>query len=516
MLNRVVLAVALVALPFSAFALQNCSYSQCTCPTYGDPARYCSETTFRCDAPTCTEVRGCPAPGSCVDPDETTTVCQSTCSTYPTCATSCGLLDFNPCCVEPTGPCQGTCGDGVSGPPVVAEPDRDPFHYGLLATEQLKLEDIIVHHESPDGSPTAQGPACHVGTNCNTTSENGPVGVMIVNQARFPAGTQVVVGKPKWRSKAGQRPAIADEIYANDWVEPGGDKVCNPTDSRQLWCYPPLLRNRYWGRCDPGPTTPGPTTTCADDPQGSAFCYCNQPCYIEAHWDETVGADQDPTTSDVLSVSNGEAKVVDACAIGDPQCTLPSCRIIASSSDLPIEPGVYSRIQVNDGVTAQFQPNGTSAFFVCTLRLNSNARVEFLPTTSDPVVTIFARDVSMDNGARFFWTDAGTFRWLPGWASATAIPPSNVQVGIFAAPGATPAPRFSLGRDVRLSGTFMAPQVDMALGTNSLLRGRFLAKTLIGQPKDFYCGCRSGGATCAQNSECCSGTCDGGSGSCLG
>jgi hypothetical protein len=398
--------------------------------------------------------------------------------------------------------------------PFVGQPDRDPFHYGLLATEQLKLEDIVVHHESPD--PSAQnpppGPACHVGTNCNTTSENGPVGVMIVNQAVFPKGTQVVVGKPKWRSKLGQRPALADQVFANDWVEPGGDKICTPSDGRQLWCYPPLLRNRYWGRCNPGNTT----NAC---PAGDNFCFCDEPCYFDAQWDETMGADQNPATNDFGSTTYGEVWTAAACnianQIGQDPCQVghPSCRIITSNGAAPIAPGVYYRIQVNDGVDATIQPNGAFPFFaVCTLRLNSNATLSIhapsVPAGTPAAVTMFARDVAFANGSKFLWTDAGTFRWQGGvQASPAAIFPSNALIGIFGGPSSTPSAKLSMGTNVFVNGTFIAPRVDMALGTNSTLRGRFLGKTLIGQPKDFYCGCRGDGATCTQASDCCSYSC---------
>jgi hypothetical protein len=354
-----------------------------------------------------------------------------------------------------------------------------------------------------------------VGTNCNTTSENGPVGVMIVNQAVFPKGTQVVVGKPKWRSKLGQRPALADQVFANDWVEPGGDKVCTPSDGRQLWCYPPLLRNRYWNRCLPGSAN----NAC---PAGDNFCHCDEPCYFEAQWDETMGADQNPATNDFGSTTYGEVWTAAACnianQIGQDPCQIghPSCRIITSNGAAPIAPGVYYRIQVNDGVDATIQPNGAFPFFaVCTLRLNSNATLSIhapsVPPGTPAALTMFARDIAFANGSRFLWTAPGTFRWVGGnQASPAAIFPSNARIGIFGGPASTPSAKLSMGSNVFVNGTFIAPQVDMALGTNSTFRGRFLGKTLIGQPKDFYCGCRGTGATCTQASDCCSYACTGG------
>jgi len=371
--------------------------------------------------------------------------------------------------------------------PLVGKPDRDPFAYGLLALEQIKAQDITFHRDDADGAGTP-GPACHLGTNCNTTSENGPIGVVILNRATFPPGSQIVAGKTKWRSKSG--PALVDRIFANDWVSPGGDKVCNPAVGRQLWCPTPLLRHRY----------PACPNDCAQDPQphGETACFCNDSCHILAHWDEMTGG------SGFASGAFGEL-VVDQYACGvDPAGICEHDPVtVASGGTLTLDPAqgnCFEKIVVSSNATLRMKHG---AYAICTLTVEkTGAAVEFVPDAGDPPnpsVTVYARNVSVGNDSGFFWTD--DFHWV---GSAASLPPTNVRVGIFG-PGS-----LGFGQNARVQGTFMAPTVHAGLGTASHLRGRFIAKRLIGQPGDLYCACRDARATCSASTDCCSGTCQDG------
>jgi hypothetical protein len=517
--------IALLVFPIMAApagaALQDCTTSDpglfqnenmCPCPFDGAPLPgggtvSCAESSFKCIPPDdcgfneidlncvtrCDEIRGCnELCCNSVDPTCSAPSCDSmTCSTDPAECESCVPPDIiNPCTLaaqfegaSPTVECPGSGAPGAL--PLVGQPSRDPFSFGIFGLIQVKAEDVHFHRDT--NAATGQlGPACNLGTNCNTTNTSSPYGTVNLNQAVFPAGSQIVTGKVRYRSKPEQNPALAADVFANDAVFEGGDKACTVNDGRQLWCPGPLLRNRYL-QCP----AVGSQSAC-DDPNGPEFCFCDDPCHLEAHVDEIVGV---PNAVFAL-----EPFVASAC--------LGNCASVTVTTSDPqptlLAPGCYSTVTVKHGATLSLDDGG---YVICQLKLeggssSSRARVVTDDTAwSGGNIHIFLDRLTIGSWGEFLWQDS--FWWDPADPDAP-IAPSEVRVAAYSSTDAG----ISLAQDSKAHGTLIAMRSDVNLGTRSSIRGRiFAGKKAVGTPDDVYCGCRGAGAECDVANDCCSLTC---------
>jgi hypothetical protein len=502
--------------------LQNCTSSACPCPFEDSPLPGggtvgCEEPSFKCIPPpgcaadeidgacvtSCNEIRGCQElccesrEATCSDPGCTLT----TCETDPAeCATCVPTDIINPCELAATFEAPDVTvacpGSGASGAlPLVGAPSRDPFAFGIFALVQVKAEDVRFHRDV-NAANGLLGPACHIGTNCNTTNTSSPYGTINLNQAVFPAGSQIVTGKVRWRAKESQKPALAAEVFSNDAVALGGDKACTVNDGRQLWCPIPLLRNRY-----PLCPSEGAQNDCANDTDGSQFCFCDDACHLEAHFDETIGV---PNV-----VSAFESTIQNACnaAPGCPSVTVtpsePQPRLLTA--------GCYSTVTVKAGATLSLKDGSIFPYMICHLKLeggssSSQARVVTDTTWSGGPLALLVNRLEIGNRGEFLWP-SGAFRWDPA-DSGAPIAPSEVMVLAYSSTD----PGISLADDVKAHGTFIAPRSDVNLGTRSSIRGRIVAgKKAVGAPDHVYCGCRGVGAECTQDNDCCTRECASGS-----
>jgi hypothetical protein len=374
-------------------------------------------------------------------------------------------------------------GEGSQIP--LGSPDRNPMHFGMLGLFNVKVHNLRAY--------AIDGPACHFGTNCNTTSGNATNGVMNSSAALYPPGSQIVAGMTRWRSRAA--PALADRVFANDFTG-DSDGVCVGGGGRQLWC-PPLL-DAYAGVDAQNPACPSRTDT-GDD------LSCTDPAPIETLWNQQV------------------VRQPHAAAFARGLIDLLACKFDTLASCLANEASIHPcrcQADLSDGVLADDQdgvPDGNACFWKLTADGGTLevARGSYLfcqatfedgvavsadappGGSEDPGITMYARKLKIDKNVSFFWTDPQLGRDVSFC--------SLVRAGVFDS-GSDAA--LSLGQNTKVSGTFFAPSLKINLGNDSKISGQLIAKSLEGQPAEYYCcRCSDAEADCSVDRDCCSGDC---------
>ena len=371
----------------------------------------------------------------------------------------------------------------------IGSPDRDPMHFGMLGLFNVKVDNLKAY--------AIDGPACHFGTNCNTTSGNATNGVLNSSEALYPPGSQLVAGMTRWRSRAD--PALADTVFANDFTG-NSDRICVGGGGRQLWC-PPLL-DAYAGEDERNPGCPSRGDTSDDLP-------CTAPAPIEALWNERVVRQEDAVAEarEQIDLLDCKFNSLSSCLLN--QAAISPCRCEADLSD-----GVLADDQDGtvDGhacfwrLTASGGPlevaRGSYVFCQATFQNGSVVTADEPPGGSeDPGITIYARKLKIEKNVSFFWTDPALGR--------DASYCSLVRAGVFHSESDDGVLTF--GQNAKVSGTFFGPALGIGLGSSSKISGQLIAKSLEGQPGEFYCcRCSDAEAACSVDRDCCSGQCDSG------